>query len=159
MNNSVIEQLKNKFKADNFRIEETKDAIPTAWVKRDRVTDVLHYLKNEIPDPYKMLYDLTAIDERTKSRINKTPGNDFTVVYQLLSFDRNEDIRIKVPIKGDDLELPSITNLWRNADWYEREVYDMFGVNFNGHPHLRRILMPDTWKGHPLQERTSGKCN
>jgi len=152
MTNPVIEELNNKFSEDNFQIEGTRDAVPTIWIKRERLTGVLNYLKNEILNPYKMLYDLTAIDERTKSRINRTPENDFTIVYHLLSFDRNEDIRIKVPLKDDDLEVPSITNLWRNSDWYEREVFDMFGVKFNGHPHLRRILMPDTWKGHPLRK-------
>ncbi len=152
MDNSVVEALKNKFKADNFRYEDAKDAIPTIRIGRERLVDVLNYLKNEINNPYKMLYDLTAIDERTRSRINGTSENDFTVVYHLLSFDRNDDVRIKVPLKDNDLELPSITHLWQNSDWYEREVYDMFGVKFDGHPHLTRILMPLTWEGHPLRK-------
>ncbi len=152
MENSVLNELKKQFRGDDFRAQETRDAVPTIWLKRERLTEVLSFLKNDVADPYKMLYDLTAIDERTKSGINKTPSNDFTVVYHLLSFDRNEDIRIKVPLMENDLIVPSITHLWRNADWYEREVYDMFGITFEGHPHLRRILMPQTWKGHPLRK-------
>jgi NADH-quinone oxidoreductase subunit C/D len=152
MDHSVIEELKNRFTTEDFRNEETKDGIPTIWIKRETLTDALSYLKNDIYSPYKMLYDLTAVDERTRSRINEASGNDFTIIYHLLSFDRNEDVRIKVPIKENDLELPSITHLWQNADWYEREVFDMFGVKFEGHPHLRRILMPLTWEGHPLRK-------
>ncbi len=152
MANSLLNELKKQFNEDGFRYEETRDAVPTIWLKREKLTEVLSFLKNDVINPYKMLYDLTAIDERTKSRINKTPANDFTVVYQLLSFDRNEDVRIKVPLMEDDLILPSITHLWQNSDWYEREVYDMFGIRFEGHPHLRRLLMPQTWKGHPLRK-------
>ncbi len=152
MENPIIEGLKNRFKEEAFQIEKTKDGIPTVWIKRENLSEVLGYLKNDVDNPYKMLYDLTAIDERTKLRIPKPNENDFTVVYHLLSFDRNEDIRIKVPLKDDDLQLPSITNLWKNSDWYEREVYDMFGVKFEGHPHLKRILMPLTWNGHPLRK-------
>ncbi|HSD64120.1 MAG TPA: NADH-quinone oxidoreductase subunit C/D [Ignavibacteriaceae bacterium] len=152
MEQSVIEELKNRFKDGTFRLEETRDAIPTVWIKRENLRDVLSYLKNDIDNPYKMLYDLTAIDERTRSRIPNPSQDDFTVVYHLLSFDRNADIRIKVPLKDVDLQIPSITDLWQNSDWYEREVYDMFGVKFDGHPHLKRILMPLTWKGHPLRK-------
>ena len=64
----------------------------------------------------------------------------------------NQDIRIKVALKEGDLNIPSITNIWESANWYEREVYDMFGVNFTGHPRLTRILMPVTWKGYPLRK-------
>jgi len=152
MNNSVVEELKNKFNTGFIRQEETRDEIPTIWIKREELRKVLSYLKNEIHNPYKMLYDLTAIDERAKPPLSRTPGDDFTVIYHLLSFDRNEDIRIKVPLTETDLTLPSITHLWQNSDWYEREVFDMFGINFEGHPHLSRILMPLYWEGYPLRK-------
>jgi len=74
------------------------------------------------------------------------------VVYHLMSFDRNADLRIKVPLDGEYPALPSISHLWANANWYEREVWDMFGITFEGHPHLERLLMPRTWKGHPLRK-------
>lgn len=152
MENSVFEDLKNNFREIDIRYQETTDKIPTIWVERDNLNDVLSYLKHTVARPYKMLYDLTAIDERTRSRQPKISSNDITVVYHLVSFDRNEDLRIKVPVMDNDLVVPSITDLWKNSDWYEREVYDMFGVKFKGHPHLRRILMPLTWEGHPLRK-------
>ncbi len=99
-----------------------------------------------------MLYDLTAIDERRRAEKINQPESDFTIVYHLTSFERNEDIRIKVPLKGEYPSIQSITDIWPSADWYEREIYDMFGIIFNGHPNLRRILMPKSWKGHPLRK-------
>jgi len=149
---TVFEELKQRFNDNIIYFQETKDNIPTIWVNRNSVVPVLNYLKNEIILPYKMLYDLTAIDERTSRTRNGFPENDFTIVYHLLSFERNEDIRIKVPLKDEDLNIPTITHLWKNAAWYEREVYDMFGVKFEGHKYLRRILMPLTWEGHPLRK-------
>jgi len=100
--------------------------------------------------PFRMLYDLTAIDERTRTHRDSQPTADFTVIYHLTSFERNQDVRIKVALKENDLNIPSITTVWESANWYEREVFDMFGINFTGHPRLTRILMPKSWKGHPL---------
>ncbi len=130
----------------------TKDEIPTYWVAQEHLRDVLRYLKVAADKPYRLLYDLTAIDERLRTHRQDQPQSDFTVVYHLLSFDRNEDIRIKVPLVGEYPSLPTITDFWPAANWYEREVWDMFGITFDGHPHLRRILMPPTWQGHPLRK-------
>jgi NADH-quinone oxidoreductase subunit C/D len=130
----------------------TIDGTPTIWIEKGNIISVLKYLKNEIMPPYKMLYDLTAIDERTRTKRNGQPDSDFSVVYHLTSFERNEDIRIKVALKDEDLSIPSITTIWESANWYEREVYDMFGIDFNGHPKLTRILMPNTWQGYPLRK-------
>ena len=77
-----------------------------------------------------MLYDLTAIDERARKYREGQPDSDFTVVYHLLSFDRNEYVRVKVPLKSDHLALDTATDIWPAANWYEREVWDMFGIVF-----------------------------
>ncbi len=122
------------------------------WVGADRAGAVLRYLKQETDKPYRMLYDLTAIDERTRRHRTGQPDSDFTVVYQLFSFDRIEYIRIKVALRGESPSLRTITDLWPAADWYERELWDMFGIGVEGHPHLRRILMPPWWQGHPLRK-------
>ncbi len=130
-------------------VQHTADGILTIWVNADLLKNLLIYLKNEISRPFRMLYDLTAIDERR--RLIKTES-DFTIVYHLTSFARNEDIRIKVALKGDYPSIQSITDIWPSADWYEREIYDMFGILFNGHPNLRRLLMPKSWVGYPLRK-------
>jgi NADH-quinone oxidoreductase subunit C/D len=151
-NSAIIQELQKKFGDSNLVFQETKDEIPTFWVSRDKIAETLKFLKTEASNPYRMLYDLTAIDDQARSHRNGQPIEDFTVVYHLLSFERNEDLRAKVALKKDDLTIPSISTIWPNADWYEREVFDMFGINFEGHPNLRRILMPPTWKGHPLRK-------
>jgi NADH-quinone oxidoreductase subunit C/D len=131
--------------------QETADGVLTLWVPGENITAILSYLKNDVEQPFRMLFDLTAIDERRRSA-KAIPDNDFTIVYHLTSFDRNEDIRLKVPLKGEYPSIQTITGLFPSANWYEREVYDMFGIVFRGHPDLRRILMPNTWKGHPLRK-------
>ncbi len=113
---------------------------------------LLRYLKLQAASPYALLFDLTAIDERQRTHRQGLPDSEFTVVYHLLSFDRNEDIRLKVALIEADLSLPTISDIWPSANWYEREVWDMFGIVFDGHPHLRRIIMPPTWQGHPLRK-------
>ena len=132
--------------------QATHDRIPTFWVPRNRVPALLRFLKEEVERPYKMLYDLSAIDERMRAHRDGQPPSDFTVVYHLLSFERNEYLRIKVALFEDRLSLPSVTSVWPAANWYEREVWDMFGIVFDGHPHLKRILMPESWMGHPLRK-------
>ena len=154
MNNdsAIIQELQKKFGDSNLVFQETKDEIPTFWVSKDNIVETLKFLKTEVQKPYRMLYDLTAIDEQARSHRNGQPAGDFSVVYHLLSFDRNEDLRVKVALQNDDLSVPDISPIWPNANWYEREVFDMFGIQFEGHPNLRRILMPPTWQGHPLRK-------
>ena len=96
-------------------------------------------------DGYEMMVDLTAIDWFRK----KEPR--FEVVVNFLSVSKNKRISIKVKL-NDELTIPSITSLYPSANFYEREVFDMFGINFENHPDLTRILMPDDWVGHPLRK-------
>ena len=132
---------------------EIRDGIPTYWVDPALAPQVLRFLKSEIARPYPLLYDLFVIDERMRAeRTVPNETSDYTVVYHLLSFDRNADIRIKAPVDRDSCAVDSICPLWPAANWYEREAWDMFGVSFRGHPNLRRLLMPNTWIGHPLRK-------
>lgn len=148
----VITDLEQRFSAAIIARQVNCDAIPTLWVRRNEAKSILAYLKKTISQPYLMLYDLTAIDERVRNHREGQPASDFTVVYHLISLDRNEDIRLKVPLFESDCCLPSICDLWPNANWYENEVWDMFGIEFIGHPHQRRILCPPTWQGHALRK-------
>ena len=148
----ILQELHGKFGEESFEAQSTRDEVLTVWVPSERLREILKYLKEQAPQPYRMLYDLTAIDERERSHRHGQPESDFTVVYHLLSFDRNSDLRLKVGLKGEAPSVPSVTDIWQSAAWYEREVWDMFGIKFGGHPNLRRILMPPTWEGHPLRK-------
>jgi NADH-quinone oxidoreductase subunit C/D len=150
---SIITLLKEQFGDKAILSEQfTADAVPTIWVGQESLKGVLQYLKKQLPQPYTMLYDLCAIDERKRVNRQGQPASDFTIVYYLISPERNTDIRIKTPALGEFPSVVSITSVWPSAGWYEREAYDMFGITFTGHPHLRRILMPLSWKGHPLRK-------
>ncbi len=148
----MIEELKRKFGDNAVTGQPTKDDIPTAWVPEDSAAAILKYLKGGVERPFRTLYDLTVTDERVRSNKRELPAGDFSVLYHLLSYERNEDIRLKVMLSGEYPSIPSVTPIWPAANWYEREAWDMFGVTFTGHPHLSRILMPPAWKGHPLRK-------
>ncbi|TAL07876.1 MAG: NADH-quinone oxidoreductase subunit C/D [Porticoccaceae bacterium] len=143
---------------DAVTVEHTVDRVPTLWVPVARIAEVLRLLRTGVTQPYAMLYDLTAVDERLRKYRDGLPAADFTVVYHLLSVARDiatrgqGDIRIKVALRGDFPSLPTVSGIYPNANWYEREVWDLFGIGFEGHPHLRRILLPPTWTGHPLRK-------
>lgn len=152
MSDLVVRELADRFGDSAFALQPTADGIPTLWVGREQIRDFLRFLKKEAAPGYAMLFDLTALDERQRTRRQGLPLSDYTVVYHLLSFERNADIRLKVALSEDRLSLPSITGIWPSANWYEREVWDMFGIVFEGHPNLRRILLPPTWSGHALRK-------
>ena len=149
---TVAQELLRHFGREHLREQLTADGIPTLWVGPDKLHAVLRYLKKEIHHPYEMLHDLTAIDERVRHNRGGQPDSDYTVVYHLSSFTRNSDVRLKLATKGGQPSVPSITKLFANANWYEREAWDLFGIKFDGHPNLRRIMMAPTWEGHPLRK-------
>ncbi len=149
---TFLEELRQGLGTVPLAAQDTRDAIPTVWVRRDDAKKVLRFLKETLARPFAMLYDLSAIDERLRTCRPGQPPSDFTVVYHLLSIERNQDCRIKVALEGEYPSIDSVTDIWPTAGWYEREAWDMFGITFAGHPCLRRILMPPTWKGHPLRK-------
>ena len=147
----VVRELYAQFGAEAFVLQPTKDDVPTLWVERSKLVEVLRFLRH-VPRPYVMLYDLSAMDERLRQHRYGMPAADFTVFYHLLSVERNSDVRIKVALSADSLSVPSVISIWPNANWYEREVWDLFGIEFDGHPLLVRIMLPRTWTGHPLRK-------
>lgn len=115
----------------------------TLEIAAEKIAAVCRYLKDE--QRFVRLSAVTAVD-----RYPAEPR--FEVVYLLHSLERNERVRLKCRLGGEQPEIDSVTGVWRAANWYEREVFDLFGVRFRNHPDLRRILMPEDWTGHPLRK-------
>lgn len=149
--NPVIGELITRFGREMFTLQTSKTGMPVIWLPKSALVDVISFLK-KIPKPYNMLYDLHAVDERLRTHREQLVAQDFTVFYHLLSVERNSDVLLKVALSEKNLSLPSITSIFSNANWYEREVWDLFGITFTGHPHLTRIMMPKSWQGHPLRK-------
>jgi NADH-quinone oxidoreductase subunit C len=117
----------------------------TIVVAREHLRRVAEFLATEPSLKFSFLSDIATVD-----RFPMEPR--FEVNYQLLSLDIPARLRLKVKLSGNDPVLPSVFGIWPTADWHERENFDLFGVRFEGHPNLRRILMPDEWEGHPLRK-------
>ena len=116
----------------------------TVWVDRAFIRQAVQLLRDDDNFQYNFLADLTCVDWH--------PAQPrFEVVYHLLSFPRKARVRLKVRVAEDE-PVESITSVWPSANFYEREVFDLFGIRFVGHPDLRRLLMPDDWEGHPLRK-------
>jgi NADH-quinone oxidoreductase subunit C len=115
----------------------------TLFILPSRIVEVCRFLKDE--QNFVRLSGITAVDWH--------PADPrFEVVYLLHSLEKNARIRLKCWVSGSQCEIDSVTGIWRGADWYEREVFDMFGIGFRNHPDLRRILMPNDWEGNPLRK-------
>ncbi len=152
---SLRGQLRDRF-GDGVEALDPSSDMSTIQVKADQVHDVLRFLKQEASPPYLRLEDLTAVDESVRQQRARYP--EFTLVYHLLAFDGPNRLRIKVPLQGKHPAAPTITDIWASANWYEREVFDMFGINFRGHPNLHRLLMPHYWQGYPLRKTHPGRA-
>ncbi len=145
--NTLARRIQTKFPAivtDAF----TNRGHETVVVKKESILPFLAALKKEAEFGFNVLMDLTAVDylhwEEKELR--------FELVYNLFSTAKNQRLFVKVPLTETDPSLDSVLSLWPAADWYEREVWDMFGIVFKGHPDLKRILMYEGFKGHPLRK-------
>jgi NADH-quinone oxidoreductase subunit C/D len=136
--------LLEKYPAGSILPQEGMDQ-PTWVVSRDVLADLAWDLRNDKETQFDLLLDLAGADY---------PDRDerFEAVYHLYSIPRNQRLRLKVPLAEEDVDLPSLIPVWKAADWFEREAYDMFGFHFEGHPNLRRILTHDAFRGHPLRK-------
>jgi NADH-quinone oxidoreductase subunit C len=140
-----VDALRERFGDAVLRHELVSGDEHIVYVLPDRSLEILQFLKDEPGHRYDFLQDLTAVDYGG--------GRMLQVVYQLWSVENKLNLRVKAELPLDGLEIKSVYYLWRAADWLEREVYDMFGVVFDGHPDLRRILMPYNYaEGHPLRK-------
>ena len=147
--------LKQRFGDGVRQTPHTSDMI-TFHVDEASLKEVLRFLKTESKPRFRRLDDLTAVDE--SARRNRKDYPDYTLIYHLLSYESASRVRLKVPLHGQDPVAQSITDIWPSANWYEREVYDLFGIRFEGHPRLRRLIMPPDWVGHPLRKSFAGRA-
>ena len=140
---TLVEGLKGQF-ADAIISADTFRGQDCITISADKVVDVCMYLRDTEGVAYNMLTDLTAVD-------NMGCDPRFTVVYNLYSFSQNVRLRVKAPI-AEGATLSTVEGVWKAANWMEREVYDLFGIEFEGHSNMKRILLWDGYDGHPLRK-------
>lgn len=140
----VLERLQSAFPDLDLPNKEFRGLL-SVWVPRESIVDVARFLRDDPSLAYNFLENLCGVDYL---------GDDlrFEVVYHFLSHANHHRVCLKVRVPESDPSVPTLTTLWSTANWQEREAYDMFGLQFNGHPSLERILMPDEWEGHPQRK-------
>lgn len=147
--NNLIQDLQSKFGVENIQLMEG-GLQQTITLSKDILVDVCRYLRDDSKYYFDFLSNITAVDY--------FPENRFAVVYNLASlpFQRQLTLRVELTMENRDKnnlpEVPSVSSVWRTADWHEREAFDLMGIFFSGHPDLRRILLPDDWQGFPLRK-------
>lgn len=136
----TVTTLQERFSAGIYEFRGEVDLI----VKPEQIVDICRALRDE--HGYTFLAEQTAVDY--------WPQEDprFTVIYKMFTMDTNLVIGVRVPLSGNDPHMPTVTGVYPSANWQERELYDMFGITFDNHPDMRRILMPADWVGHPLRK-------
>ncbi|MBI4358523.1 MAG: NADH-quinone oxidoreductase subunit C [Candidatus Omnitrophica bacterium] len=142
----ILEKIKETFLDDVHETHECRGDL-VALVNKEVIRELMKFLKTDPALDFNMLMDLTAVDYLDMERLPR-----FDVVYHLYSLRNNYRIRIKAGVDEKDLIIDSLTPIWPIADWFEREVWDMFGIKFRGHPNLKRILMYEEFEGHPLRK-------
>ncbi|MDP8206972.1 MAG: NADH-quinone oxidoreductase subunit C [Candidatus Electryonea clarkiae] len=141
----LIDAINKRFKT-GIKSAKVDYDIPVVEIERAIYTDICQWLKDDADWAFCHFIDITAVDYM-KSRDNR-----FEVVYILRSHKHNLKIRIKVQVAEDKLFLPTLTNIFIGASWTEREIFDMMGISFKGHPRMTRLLLPDDFSGHPLRK-------
>lgn len=145
MDSDQIDKINLKYKGvildtHNFRGDQT------FTVQKNVLIELFKFLRDDPDLDFNFLMDLTAVDYLNRK------DNRFEVVYHFYSLKHNDRLRVKIPISEDDCTIDSVSSLWKTANWYEREVWDLYGIKFNGHPDMRRILLYEEFKGHPLRK-------
>ncbi|RMG45922.1 MAG: NADH-quinone oxidoreductase subunit C [Acidobacteria bacterium] len=138
----IIDRLRQRF--PEAVLEAIQLDWPTLRIARDHILQVCRFLRDDAEAQFDFLTDVTG-------RHIPDAEKPFQVIYHLYSFPRNARLRLKVDL-GQDETIPSVVEVWSGANWMEREVYDLFGIRFENHPDLRRLLLPEDWEGHPLRK-------
>jgi NADH-quinone oxidoreductase subunit C len=145
----VIDQLSSFLKGqfgvssvEDAYINQPNDHLPTLIISREKWVEVAHFLRNESSLDFSYLQNVSAVDYETH----------LEVIYHLYSLDRKERLAVKVKVDREHPQLPTVSHIFPAANWNEREMYDLMGIQFQNHPNLKRILMPDDWVGYPLRK-------
>jgi NADH-quinone oxidoreductase subunit C len=141
----VAEKIREKFPEEVIQTEESRGQV-SVTLKKGRVIEIFTHLHDEPSLFFDLLKDLCGTDYLGKRDVR------FEVVYHFYSMKHKHFLRVKVPVSEIDCSIDSVISIWRGADWHERECFDMYGIEFKGHPDLRRILLPEDWKGYPLRK-------
>ena len=151
MENLTVRKLREAFPDAVLEVGFFRSEV-TVVLRREEIVKVCRFLRDDPDLRYDFLSDLTAVDRLgSPQRGSPTFGARFEVVYHLYSIPRKGRVRLKVRAEEGEA-VPSVTSVWEGANWYEREVYDLFGIPFEGHPDLRRLIMPEEFEGHPLRK-------
>ena len=142
---AIAEGLREKYPEEVKEIREFAGQV-SVIVRKERIREIMQYLHDTPELCFSYLRDLCGVDYLGR----KEPR--FEVVYQLYSVSHRHMIRVRAEVPENDPSIDSVVSVWDGADWHERECYDMFGIQFRGHPDLRRILLPEDWEGHPLRK-------
>ncbi|MGH9900165.1 MAG: NADH-quinone oxidoreductase subunit C [Pyrinomonadaceae bacterium] len=142
---SAIETIRQEHSGWIIDIKQAFEEI-TAIVPRESLVGLCKYLKEAVDLQFNLLCDVCGIDRGAEEEPR------FEVNYHLFSTLKYHRLRLKVLLNEDDSSLPTVTGIWRTANWHERETFDLFGIVFNGHPDLRRILLPEDWQGYALRK-------
>lgn len=142
---AIEEKCRQVFGSEIIDVTYFRDEL-TIKVKKDKIKDIAAALNQDKELCFDFLSNMVGVD----CGVGVTPR--FEVVYHLYSVSKNHRLRIKVCVEEKDCVVDSVVSVWKAADWQEREIYDLLGIKFQGHPDLRRILLPDDWEGHPLRK-------
>jgi NADH-quinone oxidoreductase subunit C len=142
---NIIQKIKDRF-GDVVLEDHSYRGDQTVTLKKEKIVEVTQFIKDEPSIDMDFLMDLTAVDY-----MDRKPQR-FEVVYHFYSSKLNHRVRLKVPVDEDECLVDTLDSLYKSANWFEREVWDLYGIKFKGHPNMKRILLYEEFKGHPLRK-------
>lgn len=149
MSKFAIDKVAERFSTAVTERYEDRTGAPWAVIDKGQIREIISFLKKDPELQFVLFLSCDAVD---RLYLPQSAEPRFEVVYFLRSFKRNEEVRLKVRVGGEHPEVPSVTPIFQGADWWERFVWDFYGIKFEGHPNLRRILLYEEFKGHPLRK-------
>ena len=154
----IFEILKSQFAGAIIEITADLPTEPIISIESDKIREIFQFLHDNEELKFNSLMNLSGVDDANGEKVKDGNDNEIiqggtlSVYYHFYSIELKHKITLKVSTDRENPSIPSVESIYKTADWYEREVYDMYGIVFNGHPDLRRILMPDDWEGFPLRK-------